>query len=93
MYEYLVKRLHDAASLCLEAEDAISVLVAEKNEGKAMAEKAINDIYSVRPCSLCTNFYKSDSDSRCFACFENGTAYHPDFKWREEEDNHDTKEA
>ncbi len=58
------------------------------NGFKAMAEKAINDIYSVRRCAICAHNTGS-WNARCESCDRNSNAYHPDFKWRGEEDNHD----
>lgn len=57
------------------------------NGFKARAEKAINDIYSVRRCAICAHNTGS-WNARCESCDRNSNAYHPDFKWRgEAEDN------
>lgn len=58
-----------------------------------LAEKAINDIYRVRPCSICACFNNSECDVRCVKCFEDDNHYHQDFKWRGEKEvgYHDAK--
>lgn len=55
------------------------------NGFKARAEKAINDIYSVRRCAICAN-HTDAWNARCESCDRNSNAYHPDFKWCGEED-------
>ena len=53
------------------------------------AEKAINDIYLERPCSICSN-NDGGWNSQCASCDSDSNAYRPDFKWRgEKEDTHD----
>ena len=47
------------------------------------AEKAIDDIYRVRTCSICAN-NTEEWNMRCVKCFEDDNHYHPDFKWRGE---------
>lgn len=54
---------------------------------KDLAEKAINDIYKIRRCAICAN-HTDAWNARCESCDRNSNAYHPDFKWRGEEDNH-----
>ena len=102
MYEDLVKRLNGAAGgpkgirMCLDAAAAITDLLVYNqslrnaaNGFKDRAEKAINDIYSVRPCSICAN-YSDRWDDKCWACRGTNEKYHPDFRWRgEKEDTHD----
>ena len=59
------------------------------NGFKDQAEKAIDDIYRVRTCSICAN-NTEEWNMRCVKCFEDDNHYHPDFKWRgEKEDTHD----
>jgi hypothetical protein len=58
------------------------------NGFKDRAEKAINDIYSVRPCSICAN-YSDRWDDKCWACRGTNEKYHPDFTWLGETEDYD----
>lgn len=53
------------------------------NGSKTMAEKAINDIYRMRPCTICTN-NTGAWNARCTSCESDSEKYRPDFKWRGE---------
>ena len=57
------------------------------NEFKAMAENAINDIYSVRRCTICAH-HTGSWNARCESCDRDRNDFRPDFKWcREAVDN------
>ena len=76
--------------MTMEAAAAITDLLAYNqsmrnaaNGFKDRAEKAINDIYRVRTCSICAN-NTEEWNMRCVKCFEDDNHYHPDFRWRGE---------
>lgn len=76
--------------MTMEAAAAITDLLAYNqsmrnaaNGFKAMAEKAINDIYRMRPCAICTN-NTGAWNTRCASCDSDSEKYRPDFKWRGE---------
>lgn len=93
MYEDLVKRLNGAAGgpkgirMCLEAAAAITDLLAYNqsmrnaaNGFKDQAEKAVRDIYRMRPCTVCAN-NTGAWNARCASCDSDSEKYRPDFKW------------
>ena len=61
------------------------------NGFKDQAEKAVRDIYWMRPCAVCAN-NTGARNARCASCGSDSEKYRPDFKWRgetEEGSDHD----